>query len=661
MATGPVTDGAVQAPYVGYRPFSAEDRSRFFGRSGESRRVANLWQGSRIAVISAPSGAGTTSLLQAGVIPSLKDSSIDVLPVGRVSRTSAFPIAALPEHNPYTLALLTTWSPAGAETRLASLSVLDFLSRRGRRADPGGRLLPVLAAVDRADELMTGPPDDRHRGPFIDELAEALAEMPWMHLLLCIREDYFPDFRPYLRVLGHAAEAMVSLGPISPEAAVETVRAPLAGTGRYFAAGAAEELVRSLVAGDSEAGAVEPALLQILCSGLWAALPDDVQEITASLVGRYGAVDRLLADYCNRATTAVADDHGIVPADLWSWLRDTFITELGKRGLADEGLAWTHGMPNSVARALRDWHILTATRRAGSRWYELQHDALVRPVRESRELVPGLATVPRITPADYLQAAQLAIADRDLDLAERHAAEALRASAGQDLRLCSGAESVLGNVAFARGRPDEAGNRYRAAAALSEALQDTQAVARLLAAIGQTMLRQGRRAEAVECLYSAVGRIPNDLTMQTELAWALWYAGQQRAAVSVLTGVLAIDGTAREALRARGEILADLGEAEAALRDLDRVQRRQRPSTLAARALALATLHRSLGPDPELDTALSRAPDNGPVLLYAARAAALARDVTIAAELARRAVSATDPAVPPHQREQALKLIELVG
>src|SRR5205085_12302784 len=143
---------------------------------------------------------------------------------------------------------------------------------------------------------------------------------------------------------------------------------------------------------------------------------------------------------------------------------------------------------------------------------------------------------------------------------------------------------------------------------LFEVLQATPAVARWLAAIGQSLLAQGRRAEAVEELHSAVGRLPSDLSVQTDLGWMLWLLGHRQAAVAVLTGVLAVDGSAPAALRARGEILADMGNAVAALRDLDRVRRHPEPSTRAARSLALATLRKLRAADQEIDAALTDAP-----------------------------------------------------
>jgi tetratricopeptide (TPR) repeat protein len=313
-------------------------------------------------------------------------------------------------------------------------------------------------------------------------------------------------------------------------------------------------------------------------------------------------------------------------------------------------------MPNAVPRALEDWHLLKAVRRSGLRWYELQHDCLIGPVRHMSEAAGRETGAHQASAEEYLRAAEASMADGDLALAERQAAAAVRETDETNLRLRAEAESVLGNVEHIRKNPAQAEARYRSAAALFEALQDTSAVARLLAAIGQSLLAQGRAAEAVEKLYAAIRRLPNDLTVQTELGRALWQQGQHAAAVAVLTGVLTVDGRSPDALRARGEILADLGEAEKALRDLDRVRRLRWPSAHAARALALATLRRPGAADEEIGTALTEAPDNGQVLLYAARVGALGGDRVMAANLARRAEAAANPALLPHQLEQARKL-----
>jgi len=110
------------------------------------------------------------------------------------------------------------------------------------------------------------------------------------------------------------------------------------------------------------------------------------------------------------------------------------------------------------------------------------------------------------------------------------------------------------------------------------------------------------------------------------------------------------------ALRARGEILADLGEARQAISDLDRVTLEERPSSRAARGLALARLGDQANANAEVDNAVAEAPRNGAVLLYAARAKFLSGNEHTAEDLARRAVDATDPALSPYHREVALRL-----
>jgi DNA-directed RNA polymerase specialized sigma24 family protein len=104
-----------------------------------------------------------------------------------------------------------------------------------------------------------------------------------------------------------------------------------------------------------------------------------------------------------------------------------------------------------------------------------------------------------------------------------------------------------------------------------------------------------------------------------------------------------------------------MGDAKSALRDLDRVRRKQRPATRAARGFALATLRNFGAADQEIEVALTEAPDSGPVLLYAARVTSLSDDPVVAAELASRALAATVPPLPPHQREVALRLLNQGG
>ncbi len=71
-------------PYVGPSPI--EDSRLFFGREREKVELANLLIGRRIVLLHSPSGAGKTSLIQAGLAPEIKSQGFLVMPVIRVSR-----------------------------------------------------------------------------------------------------------------------------------------------------------------------------------------------------------------------------------------------------------------------------------------------------------------------------------------------------------------------------------------------------------------------------------------------------------------------------------------------------------------------------------------------------------------------------------------------
>ncbi len=70
---------------MGPRAFEESERELFFGRDLETRQLAALVIAQRVVVLYSPSGAGKTSLLQAGLIPLLgRQKRLVVLPVGRV-------------------------------------------------------------------------------------------------------------------------------------------------------------------------------------------------------------------------------------------------------------------------------------------------------------------------------------------------------------------------------------------------------------------------------------------------------------------------------------------------------------------------------------------------------------------------------------------------
>jgi hypothetical protein len=652
-------DGVASRPYVGLRAFRSDEQALFFGRGTESIDIARLWRANKVTLLYGASGVGKTSLLQAGIIPALDRERFDVLPVGRIRPEMIYPGTALSFENPYTLALMSSWAPDVDVHSLREMTILSFLRSQKSSPDRYGDPKPVLVAIDQFEEVFSGPVQwQGFMQPFMAELTDALREHRDLRLLLSLREDYLAPFLPYEHLLAGQAHARSRLLPLGKRAALEAIRGPLSGTGRTFDQHAAEELVEDLrtvkftnALGEERtvmAESVEPVQVQVVCSALWDSLPPGTTVITSAHVREHADVDRFLASFCSRTLSLVAREHGLAAARIRSWLQRTFVTELGTRGTAYEGIDQTAGMPNAVVASLEDRHIIRAEIRSGTRWYELQHDRLIEPIRQG-------------DPQEHIEAAKLARDDADWDVVEHHAMQAVRVFGADELQVRAEAEQLLGEVAQARGQTDDALDHYRAAATMFEVLQDSAKVGALLAAAGRLGLASGRYASALGELRAAITRIPGDPEVQTNLARAMWHTGQPMAAVAVLNNVLSEDGNLITALTARGEILADLGQADDALRDLDRVRHHQEASTLAARALALAQVGRFEAAHEEIADALANGVSNGLVHLRAARICALSGDRNEVVRLAAAALAATNPILPPHLREFAQRLLEDPG
>lgn len=637
-------------PYPGSRPFRQADHARFFGRGADTATITDLWMTNRLTIVTGPVASGKTSLLLAGVYPLMPAKRSSILPPGSIFHGMTFPFAALPEHNPLTLGLLRSWSPGDVPTRLVGVSISDFVRRFTQGSDGA-----IYAAIDQMDDLVLDPRDGDHatwRQQFLAELTRACAEHPRLHLLLVARSEALGLLTAYV-----GGGARHELAGLALQDAAEAIAAPALGAGRSFDDEAISDLIDDLrmtrtakVPGERPLAAshVEPSLLQVVCQQLWDELPATVSEISESVIREFADVDTALAGHCGKAMSQVAAEYNTSSKRLRSWLLDNFVTDSGTRGGVHEGAGTTAAMPNAVLRSLVDRHLLTSEMDESVRRYRLLASRLIEPLR--------IASVDRSaapTAAEYLGAAERDLAHGEFDLAWHHADRALRVASS--FRERARAQSLLGNVAHRGSKPAKALPHYREAANLLLAAGDTGAAAYQLAAVGQVLLAEGKATDAIHELRAAVERAPSDLVLQTELALALWQLGDGRAAVAILDWVLTIDGGYLQARRARGEILADLGDARNAMLDLDRAVPGP-PSTRAARGLALAELGDHMAATKEINDAVANAQRNGSVLLYAARALFLAGDKASSTERAKEAIDATDPPLSPPHRQQALKL-----
>ena len=113
---GTAMSGASQ-PYPGTRAFTPTESHRFFGRASEADRLADLWQANRLTVMHGIGRHRKDVPARGGrCLPLLRDARArGFCRRGLSAGTLMFPVAALPQHNPFTLAVLRSWAPSQAD------------------------------------------------------------------------------------------------------------------------------------------------------------------------------------------------------------------------------------------------------------------------------------------------------------------------------------------------------------------------------------------------------------------------------------------------------------------------------------------------------------------------------------------------------------------
>ena len=237
--------GRGSSPYPGERPFDSSDQDFFFGRDAECAEVKALWLANPVVVLHGSAGCGKTSLLQAGLTPALCGEG-DMLPIGHVSLGSPFPEAALSNHNPYTLSVLSAWSPAESRTRLSRLSLTGFLESHALSSAWSASKPLMFAVIDQLEEVFLDTRGSQHRDDFFKELSEALKRVPRLRILLSIRTEWLAELAKYRELLDIPDRAYVLLPILQRAAAIEAVALPMEKAGYKFAPGTAEGLVDNL-------------------------------------------------------------------------------------------------------------------------------------------------------------------------------------------------------------------------------------------------------------------------------------------------------------------------------------------------------------------------------------------------------------------------------
>jgi hypothetical protein len=382
-------------PYVGPRAFRAGEKLPT--RDREKRELTDLLIAERVVLLHSPSGAGKTSLIQAGVAPLLQAERLGgerfqpTVPL-RV-KTPAPPDRTVHNRYIYSIALdlLRDRDPQELES-LTFPQVLDVVEQQ-----PASGIRVLI--FDQFEEILTlNPADWDNQGVFFQELGAVLAGSP-IWALFSMREDYIGGLDRFVRYLPGQLRTTYRLDLLGPNAAKIALQEPADDQGVAFRDEAADELLRRLRrvkvqrpchgVEEIEAPYVEPFQLQVVCRKLWEWLSkekgDKFDSIEVDDIKRHADIGRALRGYYADIVAEVTRTTKADESAIREWFEAQLITEQHFRSQTLTGPMSGEADPREILAALQDAYLIRSDTRAGSPWYELSHDQLIEPILQSNE------------------------------------------------------------------------------------------------------------------------------------------------------------------------------------------------------------------------------------------------------------------------------------
>jgi WD40 repeat protein len=359
-------------PFIGPHPIPKN--APIFGRNREITELRHLLIAERIVLLYSPSGAGKSSLVNAGLIPEFANM-FDVWEPTRVNTPSQNS-----DTNPYVQSAIAGWKRPGEQTNLK-----DFVTANKSTKNP-------LLIFDQFEEILrTNPTDTAGQKEFFRQLADLLA-LPHVWALIIIREDFLAPLLPYFATLPTHLRHRYRLNLFTPAQAESCMRG-LASQGepqRTFQPGALAELTASLstaiiqsLDGKKEVitgSNVEPMQMQVVCHRLWNGMDADDTSIDLVDVQKHADVVASLGAYYNDAIIEITGKLQTPERAIRDWFSRKLITREETRGQVQKGEVETEGLPTAIVEAFVGKYIVRVEERRTTRWYELSHDSLVRPI-----------------------------------------------------------------------------------------------------------------------------------------------------------------------------------------------------------------------------------------------------------------------------------------
>lgn len=372
------------SPYPGLRPYREDEKDNFFGRDADREILVDKLLSNRLTLLFAATGVGKSSLLQAAVMPQLKDPLGENLSVIYHNDWVLNPIDSLKQS--IINSIKEQNIPLKEQQTLPELLAFCTLFTRH----------PLVIILDQFEEFFRYQKQGEQFHEFIDQITTLVinTQIP-LSLVISMREDFALEldaFKPKLPTL--LFENYYRIDKLGEEAARDAIRIPAKRAGFSYEPALFDQLLKDLLSRDLDRApsslseeiskTVEPPYIQIVCSQLWELEKDNPDKILRlKTYQNKGGAKGLLSNYVNDELSQFSDHE----KDIASHAFDYLISRRGtKMPYTAEDLAEVIKKDEKelkkVLKKLTEKRILRPQKRGDSIWYELYHD-MFSPAIES--------------------------------------------------------------------------------------------------------------------------------------------------------------------------------------------------------------------------------------------------------------------------------------
>lgn len=407
-------------PFKGPVPLGPNDP--IYGRRNDIDALVNILLPDRIVLMCASSGAGKTSLLEAGLNRALNDPNTDIKHLGCMARmllrgfqvlpkirvnTPLPPHHGQPQSNRFTFSMLDSLEQACPEVKISpeDLTTIDldqYFEQRAFLRDPAK---PKLMVFDQFEELMhIDQRDVIAKRVFLSQLG-CILNNPLYWAVFAMRSEYVTDFDAYLDLIPTGLCSRFTLQLLSQQGAYDAIHIPFTESGAKIEPAAVFKLVSDLSGQrdgrvNSEADLssqplIEPLHLQVVCDNIWSAGQGSGQTVSEKAIDDWGGVDKALEQYIaeqlRRFCELILSDRNGPPLSIKhierttrKWIESALISSEKTRNSIYEEDGRIFALCESLQRPkdlilpkLVDTYLIRRDVRNQRGLYELAHDRLV--------------------------------------------------------------------------------------------------------------------------------------------------------------------------------------------------------------------------------------------------------------------------------------------